>query len=1145
MPTHRPRPRRHSLSSGDESFHPHPAKAEGLPRPDSRRRVRLPRSKSTSNVFDAVNCTRGGADDVGNVALEQVDIASLRDLANVLRTTGPPTARPTTYDDCLRLSGSGEPRRWSLQSLRRSKRTKLQRNSLQSHLPDNIIPGITSEGHRYNAISAPVLKKNDADDGPWFRSQYPVFLPSSPSPSSRPPFSPGAWPERSSSKAATVSTAERGTAPGQYKSSSRPNSRSADDGHSRTRALSNRVSTGHLLRAMLNPVDEGYEDDLGASLKMLGSQAGPTADQAQIQTSPLVGVDEEVIDRSDSLKQAAPTYTASATKPSSGDRGKKSPFIHPEGRASPGSPGRSSRRPVNIQVQASLTVPKESLAPESPGFPNMLATMTFPCPPKGSRPSSPASSVPSTDGLSSRPIVQPRTSSRHAATSTSVSTASLDEIVMQKRPNSERTKPNRPTQAGAPANLDTAMIDAPSGIHPMKAFADQPISPSDMVLGEADQGSTSRSGSIEEEPITPARGGGENYPRGSLASQLTATTHSFRQSVTSTNNLSRSSSASEVSTRRKSAIVSQKTYSKAIQTPHAVDSPVAEQCAKTEPKTTATGKEEFGLPETGNPHLHEKQEDTKIHGLRLSKTADPQPQSIIERRIARKARVREYKMRDLDASRADVVDSPVLGYFPSNLHSGRDSPFQGPSASNTSSRRPSTLSITTTMSETSNETLQSIDVKASTELYNERSSQERIRSEAAKEAPRRSNVQLRISPVNTTDIEPVYPPTPHWRTSGITMSPIMVVADVESRPGSPTLRFSTLARPELPSPRVRLKPLKINPHSRQKSFPVTISRNPTTGAIERSASVPIDSKLNRRSLMTMPTPPISPETTQISKRLSLPQVQLNLPVTPRGRTSPSRCQEWHYSQSEESEPEGGIRSTTLKERVRREKLQKEKEITDIVAKTIGLPHKRTVHSNELDALPLDQNNTECLENRLRRLERNNGAWLSAMKPLLEAMARTLDDMRVDDRSGSLKMSDFVIDMEAEARRVTHSRRGERENTSTPWQSATRREPPEMRRRNAPGTSGPMPLSPVLHDLDPSPVSDSGLVLAPQTGTEKIEESKDWSDVDPLVRELARFTRKSRGEQAAGEGTGPNTLNPLMRELMSASQLCAEEVTDVR
>ncbi|KAI0407545.1 hypothetical protein F4802DRAFT_27593 [Xylaria palmicola] len=241
------------------------------------------------------------------------------------------------------------------------------------------------------------------------------------------------------------------------------------------------------------------------------------------------------------------------------------------------------------------------------------------------------------------------------------------------------------------------------------------------------------------------------------------------------------------------------------------------------------------------------------------------------------------------------------------------------------------------------------------------------------------------------------------------MSPIMVVADVESRPGSPTLRAPTLMRPESPSPRPlsRLKPLMVSSHTRQKSHTVTISRNPATGAIERTTG-PVDPRFNRRSLITMPTPPMSPEAAQLPKRFSLPPVQLSLPVTPRERASPSRRQEWHSSPVEGRETDSKPRSVMLKERVMREKLQKEKEITDIVAKTVGLRQKQSAPGDEPDSPPSEQGSTETLEKRLQRLERTNDAWLCAMKPLLETMARTLEDMRVDDRCRSREWSLEVI-----------------------------------------------------------------------------------------------------------------------------------------
>lgn len=471
MPNHRcqPRPRRHSLSSGDESVHPHPAKADDLPRPDSRRRARLPRSKSTSNVSDALSRARRATEcNTSNVALEHVDITTARELVNVLRTTGPPPNRPSIHDDCFRISGTGESSRWSLQSLRRSKRIRSQRNSLQSHLPENVIPGTTADGYRYNAISTPVLMNNA--DGPWFRSQYPIFLPSPQSPQSPPshrPSSTRTWPERNSSKAVHFLSAEKETEDIGFSSHRR--TRTNDNDHSRL----NRVSTDHLLRAMLKPVDEGYEHDLGPSWGMLCPRKDP--EDGTIQSLPLVTVDEKETNWLDDSKLAAPTEIALDTKTLLNEISRKSTPTSPEGKGSPHPPSRTSRRVANIQVQPGLAVPKEDLVPESPGFPNMLATMTFPSPPKGSRPSSPVSpgsTAPSiARNLSSRPMVQARTSSRRAATSMSVSSTSLDELVMRRRPSSSHVK-----SAESMVRSDTVAIDGTSAVRPPTGPADYPTS---------------------------------------------------------------------------------------------------------------------------------------------------------------------------------------------------------------------------------------------------------------------------------------------------------------------------------------------------------------------------------------------------------------------------------------------------------------------------------------------------------------------------------------------------------------------------------------------------------------------------------------------------------------------------------------------
>lgn len=136
------------------------------------------------------------------------------------------------------------------------------------------------------------------------------------------------------------------------------------------------------------------------------------------------------------------------------------------------------------------------------------------------------------------------------------------------------------------------------------------------------------------------------------------------------------------------------------------------------------------------------------------------------------------------------------------------------------------------------------------------------------------------------------------------------------------------------------------------------------------------------------------------------------------------------------------------------------------------------------------------------------------------------------------MSDFVIDMEAEARRVSHSRRGEKEYTPTIWQSFGKLESRDIKMRDAVPASRATP--------DNAAMADSGTVLGSSMDPSppaKTEEPGDWSDLDPLIRELGKPSKSRVFEKLNGSHKS-NTLSPVMRDLMKASGSCAGEVTDV-
>ncbi|KAI1819699.1 hypothetical protein F4861DRAFT_525932 [Xylaria intraflava] len=1054
----------HSLSSGNEPFHPHPhphlhphsAKAHGLPRPGSRKRARLSRSKSTSNVFDAFSRPPDASDyNLSKPAPKQVDIATLRKLAGLSETAEPSRDRPVSRDDCLRLLGLSERGGLSPQSLRRNKQVKPQKDSVQRHLPEHSVPVTTVDGRHYIAISTPALEKGTAS-GSSFQPQYPVF---SPLPS--PTAGLGAWPERISSKAALFATGENRFAKGDSKPPACSPSGHAGQVHSSKvsdgkgslpAASSNKINADYLLQAMPNsdPVDGGLDDDLRPLLKTSSHPRIPTLEQPKVQSLPMMAVHEKA-DCLDGHQQAAPSPLTSSTT-----------------------------FPYEIRTHASRS-------------------------PVGSGPfkrtQSSASTVPLT--------AQPKEARTSAGKATSVSVASLGDILTQRQPS---PKLDGQMQESSTSHSCAMVGSSSTSRSPMVPTFTKPGEPrsllQEQILFGTDQGLKGRSrlNGPCKESILSSRNGSDECQRESMASQLTATVDCCQQSIFTCSS-PRSSLASEISI-QSTAVASQKLSGGAEQVLGEVNLSTAEQYASTnvremESMVSAACKDEARWKETRESDFSSKQELPRRPGSRLSTASysntevNTNPKSMLNWRMARKAKVREYKMRDLDASRVGLVDSPGP-VTPTHTMTRADNPTtRGASAPIESGRISSIPSMTAhTNCEASKELRQVTDTGTSADLHHAAPLTEIIKSTKADETCRTPRVRLNISSVITTEIEPIPPLAPRWHTSGMTISPIMVVANVESQPGSPTLRSSTRPRPESFTPRTMLrpKPLKLSPQPRQKGQTVTISRNPFTGAIERSAVGPQDSKFNRRSLMTMPTPPLSPEAARVSKRLSLPPVKWHLPAVPKGRMSLLRPQEWHFPHAEdlelepepepeselESDPEPGSRlqSTTLKERVMREKLQKEREIMDIVAKTVGLPQEKTVHDDESDPLPLEQNNAETLEKRIRRLERNKDAWLCAMKPLLETMARTLDDMRADDKGGSLKMSDFIIDTEAEARRVTHSRHGETENSSAILQRPGNMELKSEKTGSALESFDPTPLSPIPQELDsPGPSDDQETPVA--------------------------------------------------------------------
>ncbi|KAI1172282.1 hypothetical protein F4777DRAFT_582053 [Nemania sp. FL0916] len=1036
-------PRRHSLSSGDEHYHPHPAKASGLPRQSSRRRARIPRSKSTSNVFDNFSRPRGTAvHDTRNVALEQADVATLRELADLLRTTGPPPDRHVARDECLRVSGSdsGAAKRWSLHSLRRNRRMKPQRYSPQSPLSDSVVPGTTADGHRYNAISTPA-SKYDGIGGPSFRSQYPIILPhSSPSASPRNPAVSRSWPERSSSKGAASRTTDRGSTLVSNKGS--PSSNSPISSHNdsqqpqppvagggRSGAFSNDVGTDNIPGAALHPVHEESEYVLEMPLMALGSPNRIDMGQGSTHGLPMSTLRNEGNNRLDQPTQAVRSSTASPVHLQIMSQ-RYTPLVSPEYGASSHAPDGIKRPREDTTVRSTLAVPKQNLLPESPGFPNMLEAMAFPSPPTGSGPSSPASSISVPDSRmfeGSRPMVRPRQSSRRARTSTSASAASLDKLIMQTGPSAGASKSDKVACFSTATNPESSLIK-PTLASDINTKPSQYIGSLKIVPGgKADYG-------MKDRPTTTlSPGNAEVSQRGSSTSQLMHMIKPSKQA--SLDPIPPSFSSCEPGVQSRSVTVPQELYGETSQSNCSTGNFIPEQSVNVARGCdhASPGNNDVELDGIVDPYRDESLATGSwlCNESGCASGADSHPESILERRLARRARVREYKIRDIDASRVEVVDSPVLGYFASNLP-GHNPILEGRLGPIGSSWKPSKHTMVAGNSIAINPPCQDTNINAPANLHPNLPPTKQVwQTETVAEAPRTLSAPLKTSAMMMTVIEPHHLLIPDGQSCGFTMSPIMVLADIEPRPSSPTWRLPNLASRSMSSSRTstRLKSGKIASHARQQSHTVTMSRNPSTGMIERSSGPTDNNKFYRRSFTTTPNHNILAESIQMRKRLSLPPTPLSTSATSQDHSSRLCNWECQFPLTDEREVEPRARNMALKERIMQEKLQKEQEIIDIVTKTVGLPQTLTNNYGEMEGPPLDQDHAEHLENRLQRLERNNDAWLSALKPLLETMGRTLETMRVDDRDSSLRMSDFIVDMEAEAKRVSHSRHGEKERTS--------------------------------------------------------------------------------------------------------------------
>ncbi|KAK8035367.1 hypothetical protein PG993_010362 [Apiospora rasikravindrae] len=452
-------------------------------------------------------------------------------------------------------------------------------------------------------------------------------------------------------------------------------------------------------------------------------------------------------------------------------------------------------------------------------------------------------------------------------------------------------------------------------------------------------------------------------------------------------------------------------------------------------------------------------------------------QSLIERRMARRT---ARKIWALDTNHGEdngglapapsgeqafrrrisqSVDSPVLGWFPGGNGSGGGA-LRSHMRSSVSGPSPLANETLTSLPSPPNE---SDERRCSTYSTSSAPSTQGGCSRAFSASANPSRPLRHQLSISSTMVMETIPddipksPTSTISSEHLTISPIFVVANLEpgtgaitpSRPRPLSQMFLEKANYDL-NHRSPLAKVKAKP--RQRPLSVRIARNSLTGLLERTESpaVPVDHTMSR-----MPTPPETPEPF-LNRRLSaMRPLPVRLPTpepTPLSKHSDADDSS-SSSEEEEERPDPTQRLANIKERLRKEKQQKEEEIASMIARTVvTVPRTQEEDDTSFEDEPIinvscegdptdtpsqdDPTNgssddeavgvsrdvttpaTPEPEQRIETLSRKGDAWTGVMGPLMKNMSRMLLEMQGDGMCVGLTMREFSDDMEAEAKRIS-------------------------------------------------------------------------------------------------------------------------------
>ncbi|KAI0377396.1 hypothetical protein F5Y04DRAFT_264172 [Hypomontagnella monticulosa] len=941
------------------------------------------RSQSVTNMLHAMPDASGMATrPIRDITLEKVNLNNLRDWAESFRISDPRSTTRLSSQKSRDMLAPGKNRTLSVESLKKDRRARTQAQSIASYSSS------TTPGNTATSISHGPRSPRPRHQFSRLRSQSSSSIPTQQGDQR--------WPERTSSRKgwphplATVAS---------------PNSSSQDIcpelkmGPSFEKGANNCSSSG----TVIEPIGEISESNVSShgqhiqSAKPLAAESKANVSKVSAESGSGGIRDERGVLESVVLKYPlTPQIEDQRVKPAQPD----SAFLG-------ASPSPKLRLPVNTKrpCYPSLVVPQYSTLPESPGFPGMLAAISFPSPPTAVNPPSRDRSNNSITycgaTVTTTPsAVQPR---KRTSTSDGELTTSFDEALT--RP----VSPDRQHVVSRCISYNSLTQEQRVQVSPTPMVS-MAITMARDVLISSDVSSLPSS-RTSFTPLRTAYDSPALSERESLASDITE--------MTSLNQVSPTVN---------------KQFNAAV-TAVATDSNSLASGVVSDPKSTMYHNFTYPLP-TSNPDQSQpcgEEDSGSIYRTPRDERQSPKTESdgkistlmgrdgggrksIIERRIARRINVKAYKRRHPDACQfgleplaigpaLEIKDSPVLGWFAGNDPYTRDMSQQQSTKPNTTQLSP----ITNIPAACGNAVpLSSGNAKTSAPL--------RTSPGAVKEKNDTTPMNLvsrnswTLSPVMVSQIVPEQEtdiPTPPSTIDEVTISPLMVIMNEQppNLPASPLSVMHIATTTHLPPrPQTRHK-IRLMPQSRQKSTSIVFHRNPTTGDIERVE--PTIGKLNRHSLTTIQSLPSSPNAISLRRR-SHPAGDLSL-ARPVSFSNP-------ISQWEEPTPQdtgdqdercgSETRALSSRERLKREKMAREDEISQLVERTVGAPRFWEVsEEGDVDNSGADHT-TQQIERQLRRLEEDGDIWIRNVKTLLESMSRTLVELREDNEA--LTVYDFFV-----------------------------------------------------------------------------------------------------------------------------------------